>query len=104
MKSEKRDFYQQEVRAGKSITTIARENGVTHGAVWNALNYVRTARYTTDPEVEAELRELYAQGLSDSEIGQKAGFVRITIWEWRRKFGLPANKRQGGQQRIRRRE
>lgn len=47
------------------------------------------------PETKHEQRlELYKQGLTDAEIAQKVGVHPITIYEWRRKQGIPPNRKK----------
>ena len=38
--------------------------------------------------------ELYKQGLTDAEIAQKVGVHLTTIYEWRRKQGIPPNRKK----------
>lgn len=47
----------------------------------------------TNPEDELAMR-LYRQGLGDREIGEHLGWKRWKVGEWRKKHGLPPNKKQ----------
>lgn len=47
----------------------------------------------TDPQLRDYLQRLHAQGLSDREIGQVAGFGHATVARWLRRLGLASNCR-----------
>lgn len=47
-------------------------------------------------ERQRQMRKLHAQGLNDTQIGAQIGISSQAVGQWRRKFGLPANARFGG--------
>ena len=43
---------------------------------------------------EAEARRLYDEGLQDAQIAEKLGLSKVTVFEWRKKKGLPAHPKE----------
>lgn len=40
--------------------------------------------------------EMYLSGMNDLQIANNLNLERCTIWQWRKRRGLPANDRPGG--------
>lgn len=39
---------------------------------------------------EADIRRLVGDGLTDSQVAERLGVKRLTVWRWRTRLGLPA--------------
>ena len=53
--------------------------------------------YKLTEQEEKERMDLYKQGLDDRQISDKLHLSKGPIWMWRKKKGLPSNKKQGFQ-------
>lgn len=90
----------------KCVAEWSEELGIPTNTINNRLNRgmgaedaLNTDYYKRIPGADEEARRiiLYKQGLNDREAAEVIGIKRVGYYAWRRKRGLPANKRRGGQ-------
>lgn len=96
----------REARAGKSITAIAQDRGLTHSAAWNAVRGFTWAHVTDEPPVPGRSRkpyvsrrleaqhpeapvvaaEMVASGASLAQIAERIGISRSAAWKLTRRL------------------
>lgn len=85
---------------GKTDQEIAEETGRSRRVIQNWRNRNRLPSNTRKPEPgshvtwdTAEAMRLYEKGLSDGQIALRFGVHQASIWQWRKRMGLPLNQR-----------
>ena len=61
------------------------------GRCYDCLGYSSKRPHKYD---KTKFAELYEQGKSDKEIADEVGCKAATVWTWRRRRGLAANRRE----------
>jgi DNA-binding NarL/FixJ family response regulator len=82
--------------AGHKVKFIQEDHRLTWPQLERAREAAGIPRRTRTVVYEAEIRRLHAEGLNDFEIAQALSCCRTTVWDRRRRLGLPRNCRPGG--------
>lgn len=79
------------------IKLLAELNGCSEERIAKILQTKPKAKKKYRPRINPEIfRESYNLGLTDSEIAAKFGRDKTSVYQWRKKNGLPAHRKPGG--------